>query len=277
VRRCGRDWRFRFSLFTRLAVLVVARRVPVRVLEIASVGARDRRPLARSRLRPGVRGAVLFGVLVLEVMDDRVEAGKPTRGEGRRGEAHRTREGGSSEPGHACHRRRGGQRPQGHIQGYVPSGEPDGWCAVKAGRAAIGPRSVTERQQHAPDQRRDQQARVVPSFHGPETWTRDKDRDMFIVGDVHSSRLHEVLREDFGGVYGVGANGQLARQEGVFTIQFGCDPERVDVLIAATRREICGAPACAPGPVALGRVLRCAPRRAATLLAPRASAARARP
>ena len=64
---------------------------------------------------------------------------------------------------------------------------------------------------------------------------------MFILGDILSTRLREVLREDLGGVYGVGAGGRLSRsprQERVFSIQFGCDPSRVDELLAAVRKEI---------------------------------------
>jgi zinc protease len=84
-------------------------------------------------------------------------------------------------------------------------------------------------------------ARVQLMFHGDETWTRDKDRDMFILGQVLSIRLREVLREDKGGVYGVGVGGAIARaphQERTFTISFGCDPARVDELVKATFDEI---------------------------------------
>ena len=84
-------------------------------------------------------------------------------------------------------------------------------------------------------------ARVSLLFHGDESWSRDKDRDMFLLGQVLSIRLREVLREDMGGVYGVGAQGELNRgphQERQFFIQFGCAPENVDKLIKATFDEI---------------------------------------
>jgi zinc protease len=84
-------------------------------------------------------------------------------------------------------------------------------------------------------------ARVQLMFHGDEAWTRDKDRDMFILGEVLSIRLREVLREDKGGVYGVGAGGFIARaphQERSFSIAFGCDPARADELVKATFDEI---------------------------------------
>jgi zinc protease len=84
-------------------------------------------------------------------------------------------------------------------------------------------------------------ARVQLTFHGDEAWTRDKDRDMFILEDILSIRLREVLREDKGGVYGVGVGGFLTRaphQERSVTISFGCDPARVDELVKATFDEI---------------------------------------
>jgi len=84
-------------------------------------------------------------------------------------------------------------------------------------------------------------ARVQLMFHGDESWTRDKDRDMFILGQVLTIRLREVLREDKGGVYGVGVGGSIARaphQERAFSISFGCDPARVDELVKATFDEI---------------------------------------
>jgi zinc protease len=84
-------------------------------------------------------------------------------------------------------------------------------------------------------------AHVQLTFHGDEPWSRDKERDMLILGQVVSIRLREVLREDMSGVYGVGAGGSLARsprQERVFSIQFGCAPDAVDKLVTATFAEL---------------------------------------
>jgi zinc protease len=84
-------------------------------------------------------------------------------------------------------------------------------------------------------------ARVQLLFHGDEAWSRDKDRDMFILGEVLSIRLREVLREDKGGVYGVAVHGSIARTphaERSFVISFGCDPARLDELVKATFDEI---------------------------------------
>jgi zinc protease len=79
-------------------------------------------------------------------------------------------------------------------------------------------------------------ARVQIDLHGAEKWTRDNDRDMSILSQVLSIRLRETMREDLGGVYGVGAGGRISRsphQERSFSIGFGCDPNRVDELVKA--------------------------------------------
>jgi len=84
-------------------------------------------------------------------------------------------------------------------------------------------------------------ARVTLTFHGDEKWTRDLDRDLFIFGRVLSIKLRETLREDMGGVYGVGAGGNLARvprHERTFNVSFGCDPAKVDELVKAVMDKI---------------------------------------
>jgi zinc protease len=84
-------------------------------------------------------------------------------------------------------------------------------------------------------------AQVRIDFHADESWTRDKDRDMFILGQLLTMRLTDDLREDKSGVYGIGARGSIARsphQERTFTVAFGCDPKRVDELIKAVYDQI---------------------------------------
>lgn len=84
-------------------------------------------------------------------------------------------------------------------------------------------------------------ASVRLDFHGDEPWSRDKDRDMFILSQIVSIRLREVLREDLGGVYGIGVDGTLVRSphaERSFTLRFGCDPGRVDELVKASFAEL---------------------------------------
>lgn len=79
-------------------------------------------------------------------------------------------------------------------------------------------------------------ASVQLVFHGADTWSRDAERDMYILTEVLNLRLHQVLREDLAGTYGVRASGTLSRaprQERILTIRFGCAPENVDKLVAA--------------------------------------------
>ena len=79
-------------------------------------------------------------------------------------------------------------------------------------------------------------AAVQIEFHGPQKWTRDNDRDMYVLGEVLEVKLRNTMREDMGGVYGVGASGRISRspyQERSFGIRFGCDPARVDELVKA--------------------------------------------
>src|SRR5262249_32809365 len=79
-------------------------------------------------------------------------------------------------------------------------------------------------------------ASVQIEFHGPEKWTRDNDRDMYILGQALTLKLRDTLREELGGVYGVGAFGRLTRspyQERDFSVRFGCDPGRVAELVKA--------------------------------------------
>jgi zinc protease len=82
---------------------------------------------------------------------------------------------------------------------------------------------------------------VLLMFHGDETWSRDTDNDVRMLGEVLRIRLREILREDMGGVYGVGVFGNLARrpkQQLTFTISFGCAPDNIDKLEKATFDEI---------------------------------------
>jgi zinc protease len=74
---------------------------------------------------------------------------------------------------------------------------------------------------------------VSMSFSGPDTWSRDSQRDAQILSMVLRIRLREVLREDMGGVYGVQSYVSLWREPKVRRmagLQWGCDPQNVDKL-----------------------------------------------
>ncbi len=84
-------------------------------------------------------------------------------------------------------------------------------------------------------------AAVQITFHDDDRWTRENEIDAGILGDVLRMRLREILREDMGGVYGVGAYGYITRaprQVRTFNIRFGCAPENAEALRAATLAEI---------------------------------------
>ena len=78
-------------------------------------------------------------------------------------------------------------------------------------------------------------------FHGPaESEVRNR-LTMLKLGDILSIKLRETLREDKGGVYGVGARGSISNdpeERFSFNISFGCAPENVDELIDAALGEI---------------------------------------
>ncbi len=84
-------------------------------------------------------------------------------------------------------------------------------------------------------------SRVTLTFHGDETFTRDKENDMRMLGEVLRIRLREVMREDMGGVYGVSAGGSIARwprPQYTFNVSFGCAPTNVAKLEKALFDEV---------------------------------------
>jgi zinc protease len=84
-------------------------------------------------------------------------------------------------------------------------------------------------------------SQVMLAFHGPARFTHENDDDMDVLGEVLSIRLREVLRQEMGGVYGVGARGYITRrpkQEYTFTISFGCAPDKIDTLETKVKEVI---------------------------------------
>ncbi len=83
------------------------------------------------------------------------------------------------------------------------------------------------------------QVRII--YTGPATWSLENRRLLDAMTEAFQTKLREVLREDLGGTYGVGVRSSLTREpyEGYrITINFGCDPERADELIATVQEEI---------------------------------------
>lgn len=77
--------------------------------------------------------------------------------------------------------------------------------------------------------------------HGKFEWTMQNRLEFNALMGVLRIKLRENLREDKGGVYGVGANGypsRIPQPSFNVTIQFGCAPENVDTLINNVLLEI---------------------------------------
>jgi predicted Zn-dependent peptidase len=71
----------------------------------------------------------------------------------------------------------------------------------------------------------------------------DPDRDALtqlnaLLGDGMSSRLFLTIREDQGLAYDIGSSVTSFFDTGVFEVSVGCDPERVDAVIAAVLAEL---------------------------------------
>jgi zinc protease len=78
-------------------------------------------------------------------------------------------------------------------------------------------------------------------FPGSFDYSRQNRYDMYSMVQVLRIRLREVLREDMGGVYGVGVWASMAKDpqaEYSLNITFGCSPDRVDELTQAVLAEI---------------------------------------
>lgn len=74
---------------------------------------------------------------------------------------------------------------------------------------------------------------VQLAFTGEAPYSREAQHLVSALASALRIRLREVLREDLGGVYGVGAGGGISRfpaGQSSFTISFGCAPERVPEL-----------------------------------------------
>jgi len=79
------------------------------------------------------------------------------------------------------------------------------------------------------------------SMNGPFDWSVEERFRFNSLIEVLRIKLREVLREDKGGVYGVGISGspsKYPRNEYSITIRFGCDPNRVEELIDAVNLQM---------------------------------------
>jgi zinc protease len=78
-------------------------------------------------------------------------------------------------------------------------------------------------------------------FTGDTKYDLAEDRSLNALGELLTIKLLEILREEKGGVYGVGANGGMSKLPNgkySFSIGFPCGPENVDSLIKAAFGEL---------------------------------------
>ncbi|GAB3708720.1 insulinase family protein [Spirosoma flavus] len=87
----------------------------------------------------------------------------------------------------------------------------------------------------------DPKASVQLVYSGDITWSPDVATQLDALSEVLEIKLLEKLREEEGGVYGVGANAAYAKYpvpRYTFRISFGCSPDNVEKLIAKTQELI---------------------------------------
>ena len=87
----------------------------------------------------------------------------------------------------------------------------------------------------------DDKSQVILYFSGETAYNLKKSQQLSYLGEILTIKLIETLREEIGGVYGVGARGSLSRvpeERFNFSISFPCGPESVDKLKAAVWEQI---------------------------------------
>ncbi len=77
-------------------------------------------------------------------------------------------------------------------------------------------------------------SKIMLTFHGPYTWNRENNHRLLSLSDTLNIRLREVIREDEGGTYGIGAYPSYSRYPDphyLVQIYFSTDPARTDELV----------------------------------------------
>jgi zinc protease len=87
----------------------------------------------------------------------------------------------------------------------------------------------------------DQKSVVQIIYTGPTPFDRDETLRLSALGELLTIKLIEILREEKGGVYGVGAFGSMSKipyERFTFIISFPCGPENVESLTNAAMGEL---------------------------------------
>lgn len=82
---------------------------------------------------------------------------------------------------------------------------------------------------------------VVILFDGPLDYTLPNRTTLRAMCEVLENKLLETIREELGGTYGISVNAnyqKIPTPEYSISIQFGCDPQRVDELVKRVFQEI---------------------------------------
>jgi zinc protease len=84
-------------------------------------------------------------------------------------------------------------------------------------------------------------SQVAIVLNGPFQYDQTQRIAIRATGMILTDRLREAIREELGGTYSISANGsfsKIPRSEYLFTIQFSCDPSRVDALVKRVYEEV---------------------------------------
>ena len=87
----------------------------------------------------------------------------------------------------------------------------------------------------------DPKSTVTMVYTGEASFDADQNYYLSSLGEVLTNKLIELLREEKGGVYGVGARGSLSKipyESYTFRVGFPCSPDNAEDLIQATLDEI---------------------------------------
>jgi zinc protease len=103
----------------------------------------------------------------------------------------------------------------------------------------------------------EQQSRVELIYSGTTPWSLANSLQVEALARVMDIRMREVVREEAGGSYDVGVDGQLDRfptEEYLVTVGFGCAPQNVQTMTALALREIARMKEQGPDPVDTAKV-----------------------
>lgn len=105
----------------------------------------------------------------------------------------------------------------------------------------IGARILTERTAENFYKGREPQAQVRLMYNTPGEWDTETRSHLRSATDVLAIMLREAMREDQGGVYGVGVNSSASREPQSYyqvNVRFTCSPENVDKLVETVEQSI---------------------------------------